>query len=237
MPKKEQHVFIDEWARKVMDLSWLVFRSAPPRFKLDKFKSVEAIDFCARTWPGITTYFVCKTFYFADKEHFQDWGRPISGDFFVAMPHGPVPSRIYELLKPDSGEEDDWLVEFDKLLTTERSGKLTHFTSKGVSTHSRLSRTDKQTLSKWVERFKDLPAKNRFGVIEELSHDESSWIEARKSPGNAPEMDISSWGEEMGLDKKKFKQAVLEAARIAPVQYSEVASGEGLLQRPAAAAR
>lgn len=48
------------------------FPAAPPRFKLNKLKVVEAIDYCAELWPGITQYFVCKAFYFADKEHFQD---------------------------------------------------------------------------------------------------------------------------------------------------------------------
>ncbi|RUV07437.1 DUF4065 domain-containing protein [Mesorhizobium sp. M1A.F.Ca.IN.020.03.2.1] len=216
--RRSKNVYIQDWARRAMvDLSWLVMPQAPPRFRLDKFKTIEAIDYCARLWPGITTYFVCKAFYFADKEHFQDWGRPISGDFFVAMPHGPVPSRVYELLKPDSGEEDDWLIEFDKHLATEQQGKLTRITSKNTSELKRLSRTDRQVLDKWIKHFQNLPSWKRFKDIEELSHKEKSWIEAREKPGNAPEMDISSWGDEMGLDKKRFRQAVSEVTRLAPI--------------------
>lgn len=212
----EHHVSIRQAARRIMvDLSWLVLPSAPPRFRLDKLKVVEAIDYCARLWPGITTYFVCKAFYFADKDHFQDWGRPISGDFYVAMAHGPVPSRVYELLKPDSGEEDDWLQEFDRTLVTDQQGKLTHIKSRGISDLARLSKTDRQYLEKWINKFRELPEWKRFKVIEDLSHEEKSWVEARDRPGNAPEMDLTSWGEDVGLDRKRFKQAVKEAKGLA----------------------
>jgi hypothetical protein len=192
----------------------MLLEKRPIRFKLNKVKSIEAIDFIASEWKGITQYFVCKTFYFSDKEHFLDWGRPISGDYYVAMSHGPVPSRIYELLKPDSGEEDDWLELFDRYLSTEKKGKLTHVYSKKVCERKLLSRTDESILRSWTDHFLKLPEKDRFSEVERLAHLEKSWVKARDLPGNAPEMDLSYWGEEAGLNEDMFRQLVLENSKF-----------------------
>ena len=42
---------------------------------------------------------IFKIIYFADQRHLVDYGRPITGDYFVAMNNGPVPSNIYDVFK------------------------------------------------------------------------------------------------------------------------------------------
>jgi len=44
-------------------------------------------------------YRVMKILYFADKSHLVKYGRPILGDDYVAMEHGPVPSKTYDMVK------------------------------------------------------------------------------------------------------------------------------------------
>ena len=39
----------------------------------------------------------CKILYFADNAHLSQWGRSITGDMYIAMNYGAVPSRIYDL--------------------------------------------------------------------------------------------------------------------------------------------
>ena len=48
-----------------------------------------------------------KACYFADKEHLNEWGRPIFVATYRAMKFGPVPLEIYEMLKG----EPIWLAE------------------------------------------------------------------------------------------------------------------------------
>lgn len=48
----------------------------------------------------MTQYDIVKTIFLADVEHLEKYGRPITFDNYVAMEHGPVPSNIYNLLKP-----------------------------------------------------------------------------------------------------------------------------------------
>jgi len=40
----------------------------------------------------------CKLLFLSDKRHLVQYGRPITGDWYVAMDHGPVPSSILDLL-------------------------------------------------------------------------------------------------------------------------------------------
>jgi uncharacterized phage-associated protein len=49
-------------------------------------------------------YKLLKIMYFADKDHLAHFGRPIVGDFYVAMGDGPVPSRMYDMVKSVRGD-------------------------------------------------------------------------------------------------------------------------------------
>ena len=49
---------------------------------------------------------ISKVLYFADQKHILKYGRPISGDCYVAMKHGPVPSRIYDIIKVIKGQSN-----------------------------------------------------------------------------------------------------------------------------------
>jgi uncharacterized phage-associated protein len=46
-----------------------------------------------------------KILYFADKKHLAKYGRQVVWDKYIAMSHGPVPSRIYNCFKAIRGDE------------------------------------------------------------------------------------------------------------------------------------
>ena len=49
---------------------------------------------------GATDYIhLFKILYFAEREHYADYGKRITKDTFIAMEHGPVPSFLYNALK------------------------------------------------------------------------------------------------------------------------------------------
>lgn len=48
-----------------------------------------------------------KLLYLMDRESLRRWGRPVTGDSPVSMPHGPVLSRTYDLMNIGEREDDD----------------------------------------------------------------------------------------------------------------------------------
>ncbi|MEW8030372.1 MAG: Panacea domain-containing protein [Candidatus Thiodiazotropha sp.] len=77
-----------------------------PMQHLDSEKIVEAIVYIAgRLKPKHSTiYTALKILYFADKIHLNEYGRLITGDQYVAMKNGPVPSASYDIVKAVRGD-------------------------------------------------------------------------------------------------------------------------------------
>ncbi|MEO6831975.1 MAG: Panacea domain-containing protein [Chitinophagaceae bacterium] len=70
------------------------------KFTLDIDKAVEASLYVLNKVEGACDFHrLFKILYFAEKEHLAAFGRPITGDQYVAMPNGPVPSFVYDALK------------------------------------------------------------------------------------------------------------------------------------------
>lgn len=68
------------------------------RYHANPDKILEALVWLADAKRGLSFYYIAKIFYFADKEHLSRFGRPVLGDRYIAMDHGPVPSMIYDML-------------------------------------------------------------------------------------------------------------------------------------------
>lgn len=47
---------------------------------------------------------LCKILYFADQRHLALYGRSITGDTYIAMQYGPVPSNVDDILKAVRGD-------------------------------------------------------------------------------------------------------------------------------------
>lgn len=72
--------------------------------RFDAQKAIETILYVAPRVRDPSFHTISKVLYFADKMHLANYGCAISGDDYVAMRHGPVPSGIYDLLKAVRGD-------------------------------------------------------------------------------------------------------------------------------------
>lgn len=61
--------------------------------------AIELVLYIANKLRYPSFHSVSKVLYFADREHLSRYGSLLSGDTYVAMRHGPVPSEVYNLLK------------------------------------------------------------------------------------------------------------------------------------------
>jgi uncharacterized phage-associated protein len=159
------------------------------RFEFDWQKALQAIDFIARLRPGLTQYYVGKIMFFADREHLLDYGRPITGDRYVAMEHGPVPSAIRDLLRADSGYPDEMLDELSTRLEIRADGNKQHVYSRVKGEFTRLSGSDKEYLRTALEKYGAMS----FSRLKEISHKDPAYEAAWQRPGAANEMDIELW--------------------------------------------
>lgn len=86
----------------IFHLAEKFFRKAEMN-KFNEEKTLSAILFLANQDGRIDLYALLKTLYYADKNHLHEWGRTITGDFYVRMKWGPVPSSSYDMLKSVRG--------------------------------------------------------------------------------------------------------------------------------------
>ena len=74
------------------------------QIKFNKEKATHSILYVANKLERRDLHKIFKILYFAERKHMQDWGRPIIGDTYIAMDAGPVPSRVYDILKIVRGD-------------------------------------------------------------------------------------------------------------------------------------
>ena len=88
-------------------------------FELNLKKAIQAVAFLLKqnheTNKTDNYMRLLKLLYFADRESLKETGRPITGDCFVAMPHGPTLSRLLDLVN----QKDVGNIEWDKYIQTE----------------------------------------------------------------------------------------------------------------------
>lgn len=74
--------------------------------KLFKFdKAINSILYALQSLGGRTDmHKLCKILYFADRQHLSTYGRSITGDRYIAMQFGPVPSCVDDILKALRGD-------------------------------------------------------------------------------------------------------------------------------------
>jgi uncharacterized phage-associated protein len=133
----------------------------------DITKGIAALGFLLER-TGASMYSLLKMMYLADKQHIGRYGRFIAGDYYCALPQGPVPSCTYDLLKSVRGEYVDIAGAEIARDYFSRSGE---YTFKIIKTpdFDELSVSDVECLSEVADLY------NRFGApnIRRMSHDDA----------------------------------------------------------------
>ncbi len=86
------------------------------RIRFNAEKAVEAVLYIVSRVKRPTFHTISKILYFADQKHIVKYGCFITGDEYVAMKHGPVPSATYDILKYVRGDKTVCSAEHAKSL-------------------------------------------------------------------------------------------------------------------------
>ncbi|MBI4560385.1 MAG: SocA family protein [Candidatus Hydrogenedentes bacterium] len=138
-------------------------------FHFDIEKAVQVVAYLLKHEPNrqASIMKLLKLLYIADRESLRDAGFPITGDDPVAMQHGPVLTRIYNLMKTPGDweeptrEEDLWCQVFKR-----ESGKL--LTLLRDPGDDLLSDYERQKLDEVLSKYGSLTAAELRGATHEF---------------------------------------------------------------------
>jgi len=70
----------------------------------DENKTIQAVLYIVTKLKRKDLHKIFKILYFSDREHLSEYGRTITGDRYIAMNDGPVPSNLYDIFKSVRGD-------------------------------------------------------------------------------------------------------------------------------------
>ena len=133
--------------------------------QFDKEKSLNALLYVANRVQRKDFHKIFKIIYFADRQHLADWGRPITGDTYIAMEAGPVPSRLYDMLKIVRG--DSYLPDMEGLSKYFQVENWMYVRPFQDADLNKLSVSEQEAMSEAIEKYATLS----YDEIKEKSHD------------------------------------------------------------------
>jgi uncharacterized phage-associated protein len=153
------------------------------RFNFDESKAIEALVYVAGEWAGITPFYLSKVLFFADRDHLRQYGRPVTGDMYIAMANGPVPSRIYDMVKGNL----DFFGNPEAIgdaIRVDYNARYRRLYANRPATLDLLSETDLKALADAVQlcRGKSSPE------LMHLTHQEPAWLLAEANAEMNPEL-------------------------------------------------
>jgi len=135
------------------------------QMKFNETKTVNAVLYVVSKLKRKDFHKIFKILYFADREHLNKYARTITGDRYIAMSDGPVPTNLYDIFKSvrgdgfykDNGKFGQYfsVVDWD-LIKLNQLPDLTE-----------LSKTDVETLDNTLSLYGDLS----WDEVKEKSHD------------------------------------------------------------------
>ena len=142
----------------------------------DEKKAINAVLYIVEKLVRKDFHKIFKILYFADREHLITYGRTITGDEYIAMNDGPVPSNLYDIFKAVRGNsfyKDDgtfsqyfYVTDWD-IINSKKNADTTE-----------LSKTDMKLLDECIAKYGDMS----WDEVREKSHD-YAW---RNTTANRP---------------------------------------------------
>jgi uncharacterized phage-associated protein len=114
---------------------------------------------------------ICKHIFFADKQHFLKYGRPITGDHYHKLPHGPCPTVGLDMLRGKGSPANVALLEKYVAVV----GNAVH--PKKTANLKAFSKSDVEVLDWVIKKYGKMSATR----LRDLGHKERAYREAEDS--------------------------------------------------------
>jgi uncharacterized phage-associated protein len=163
-----------------------------PTFKQDI--AVEAFLYVANRLGRKDYHKIFKVLYFADREHLVKYGSPVTGDTYIKMKKGPVPSKLYDMVKSvKSGGEYRYTNTYGKVCSCPQAFAVSGFMVSPLrgADMDFLSQTNVEELEASIEAY----GKLSHSELTERSHG-MAWQEAEENRPISMESILREAGED-----------------------------------------
>ncbi|MBU1230231.1 MAG: SocA family protein [Proteobacteria bacterium] len=137
-------------------------------------KILEAVVYVASKAEERDYHHILKVLFYADKQHLEQLGRPVTGDSYKKMDCGPVGTKAYDFLK-----QSEFLTNEERTLASMSLEKIQEVPPTVAARRepdlSFLSKSDLRCLDAAISHC----AKKSFDELCKLTHEEKSWREAQ----------------------------------------------------------
>lgn len=119
-----------------------------------------------------------KLIFYAEKIHMERYGQPISGDTFIAMDAGPVPSFSYDLIKSARGKSwcnDEKVESLDSKSALRTEGTIQVFPKRKANLDL-LSESAIEALDEALKTYGSIPDPE----LSRIAHSESCYVSTRR---------------------------------------------------------
>ena len=160
----------------------------------DKDKAMHAVLYVTNRLARKDFHKIFKILYFADRKHLVEWGTLITGDTYIAMEAGPVPSRVYDMFKIVRG--DAYSQDTEGLGEMFAVEDWMYVVPKRDADMGKLSASDVESLQWALDTYGNMTYKE----IKEKSHD-VAWSATAKDYA----ISVESIAREAGLDSEDIE--------------------------------
>lgn len=147
--------------------------------RIDKQAIIEMLLYILEKTKGLTQYNLMKTLYFAHRCYLVSEGLPLVSDKFYALPHGPVPTQVYDWIKYN---DSDLIHE----IVIPKDAKKGILTAKRTANLDYIAPAERVALDKAIEQY----AYRSFADLRQESHD-SAWLKASITNSAMSNLDIA----------------------------------------------
>ncbi len=159
------------------------------QYKFNNKKTLNLILYITERLKRRDFHKIFKILYFADREFMNEYGMPITGDTYIAMDAGPVPSKTYDMFKIVRG--DSYMKDIDGLSNYFHINNWMYVQPLQKPDMKAISPAEKEILDEIIKEYGSLS----YDEIKEKSHDTAWRSTARDFPISFENMAL-----EVGID-------------------------------------
>jgi uncharacterized phage-associated protein len=134
-------------------------------FVFNKEKSLNVILYIVQNLKRRDIHKIFKILYFSDREYLFRYGQPITGDSYIAMEAGPVPSKIYDIFKIIRG--DSYMQDVEGLKDYFSVSDWMYIVPNQAANINKIAPNERAVIDECLQQYASLS----YDEIKEKSHD------------------------------------------------------------------